>query len=153
MSNVPDLGIVRFEALHYYVQDLARSKRFYGECLDLPEVGRSDEATSSAGKQQTAVFDTGTVQIVVSQPDGEGGRAERYLRNHPDGIGTLVFEVKDVERCFELLDKRGGTPIQEIQRVKDADGEIAFFSITTPLGETTLRFVQRSGYGGIVPGI
>ena len=40
------LGIVRLEALHYYVHDLARSRRFYTEKFDFAEVGGSDEAVA-----------------------------------------------------------------------------------------------------------
>jgi 4-hydroxyphenylpyruvate dioxygenase len=84
---------------------------------------------------------------------GEGGRAWRYLRKHPDGVGTLNFEVTDVERCLRLLEGRGGTPIDDIRRAKDeAGGEIAFFSITTPFGDTTFRFVERRGYRALFPG-
>lgn len=153
MSRPESLGIKRLEAIHYYVHDLERSRRFYTDMLDIPEVGKSAIDIDQKGRQRAAVFDTGSLQIVVSQPLGEGGRAARYLRNHPDGIGTLIFEVEDAERAFKLLDARGGTPIQEVQRVKDDHGEIAYFSITTPLGDTTFRFVERKGYAAIFPGI
>jgi len=152
MSRPESIGIKRLEAIHYYVHDLARSRRFYTDMLDLPEVARSSLDVDQKGKQRAAIFDTGSLQIVVSEPLGEGGRAARYLRNHPDGIGTLIFEVEDVARTFALLDARGGTPIQEIQRVRDDHGEIAYFSITTPLGDTTFRFVERSRYRGVFPG-
>ena len=74
---------------------------------------------------------------------GEGGRAWRYLRKHPDGVGTLVFEVEDIERTFRLLEERGGTPISDIERFQDDGGTLAMFSITTPFGDTTFRFVER----------
>ncbi len=152
MSRPESLGIKRLEAIHYYVHNLERSRRFYGETLDIPEVGKSALDIELKGRQRAVVFDTGSLQIVVSEPMGEGGRAARYLRNHPDGIGTLIFEVEDVAKTFALLDARGGTPIQEIQRVRDDYGDIAYFSITTPLGDTTFRFVERSKYRGIFPG-
>jgi 4-hydroxyphenylpyruvate dioxygenase len=152
MSRPESLGIKRLEALHYYVHDLERSRRFYTETLDIPEVGKSAIDIDRKGRQRAAVFDTGALQIVVSEPLGDGGRAARYLRNHPDGIGTLIFEVEDIAKTFALLDERGGTPIQEIQRVRDDYGDIAYFSITTPLGDTTFRFVERPRYRGIFPG-
>ena len=153
MAQVESLRIKRLEALHYYVHDLARSRRFYSGLFDLPEVASSNEEVDQRGKQHSVVFDTGNVHIVVSAPLGQGGRASRYLRNHPDGIGTLIFEVEDAEHAFKLLDSRGGTPIQEVQRVRDDDGELRYFSITTPLGDTTFRFVERRGYRGMFPGL
>ena len=55
-----------------------------------------------------------------------------------------MFEVADAERAFRLLDGRGGTPIDDIARQATADGgELASFSVTTPFGDTTFRFVER----------
>ncbi len=95
MSNVESLRIKRLEAIHYYVHDLDRSRKFYTGMLDLPEVAKSSPELEARGKQRSVVFETGHSQIVVSAPVGEGGRASRYLKNHPDGIGTLIFEGKD----------------------------------------------------------
>jgi 4-hydroxyphenylpyruvate dioxygenase len=147
------LGILRIEALHYYVHDLERSRRFYTGKLDFAEVARSSGALEAEGHQRSAVFQAGDVRIVCSAPLGEGGRAWRYLRKHPDGIGTVVFEVEDAERCFRLLEERGGTPITDLQEHRDEGGTLRTFNITTPLGDTTFRFVERRGYRGLYEGI
>jgi 4-hydroxyphenylpyruvate dioxygenase len=147
------LGIRRIEALHYYVHDLERSRRFYLERMDFAEVGASTKALDREGHQHSAAFEAGGVRIVCSQPLGEGGRAWRYLRKHPDGIGTVIFEVEDAERCFRLLEERGGTPITDLQVYEDEGGTLRTFNITTPLGDTTFRFVERCGYRGLYPGV
>jgi 4-hydroxyphenylpyruvate dioxygenase len=90
---------------------------------------------------------------VCSAPQGEGGRAARYLAKHPDGIGTLAFEVDDIEHTFRILEQRGATPISDITRAQDAAGTLATFSITTPFGDTTFRFVERRGYLGLFAGM
>ena len=83
----------------------------------------------------------------------EGGRAARFLKKHPDGVGTLNFEVENIETTFRLLEERGGTPIQDIERATDSKGgTLAWFSITTPFGDTTFRFVERKGYLALFPG-
>ena len=82
----------------------------------------------------------------MHQPIGEGGRAWRYLRKHPEGVGTVVLEVEEIDRAFRLLDERGGTFITDIQRFTDDGGSLAMFSITTPFGDTTFRFLERRGY-------
>lgn len=152
MSKIEPLGIKKLEAIHYYVHDLERSRRFYTEKLDFAEVGGSSPELEAAAHQRSAIFQAGECVVVVSSPLGEGGRAARYLRKHPDGVGTLVFEVEDIERTFKLLESRGGTPIDDIQRATDAGGEFASFSITTPFGDTTFRFVERKGYTALFPG-
>ncbi|WP_437996381.1 VOC family protein [Sorangium sp. So ce185] len=152
MAKVESIGIKRVEALHYYVRDLERSRRFYTEKLDFQETAASSPELNAAAAQRSVVFQAGECAIVCSQPIGEGGRAWRYLRKHPDGVGTIVFEVEDVDRAFRLLDGRGGTPIDEIHRVTEGGGTFASFSITTPFGDTTFRFVERHGYPALFPG-
>jgi 4-hydroxyphenylpyruvate dioxygenase len=152
MSKIEPLGIKRIEALHYYVHDLERSRRFYTQLMDFRETGRSGEALERQGRQRSALFEAGACRVLCSQPVGEGGRAWRFLKKHPDGVGTVVFEVEDAERAFRLLDGRGGTPIGEVERFEDDGGPLAMFSITTPFGDTTFRFVERNGYRSLLPG-
>jgi 4-hydroxyphenylpyruvate dioxygenase len=153
MAKVESLGIKRLESVHYYVHDLERSRRFYTEVMDFAEIGGSSEELSNAGRQKSLAFMAGNAVVVCVAPQGEGGRASRWLRKHPDGVGTLNFEVEDVERAFRLLEARGGTPTDDIRRVEDKSGNaIAFFSTTTPFGDTTFRFIERRGYRPLFPG-
>jgi 4-hydroxyphenylpyruvate dioxygenase len=152
MAKVEPIGIKGIEALHYYVHDLERSRKFYTEKLDFEEIARSTPELEEASKQRSLVFQAGACRLVCSQPLGEGGRAWRYLRKHPAGVGTLIFEVEDIERAFRLLDSRGGTPIDDIMRSRDDGGDFASFSITTPFGDTTFRFVERRGFRSLFPG-
>jgi 4-hydroxyphenylpyruvate dioxygenase len=140
------IGIQRIEALHYYVRDLDRTRRFF------VEVGRSGPQLEQEGRQRSAAFQAGGALFVIHQPVGEGGRAWRYLRKHPEGVGTVVFDVEDIDRAFALLDERGGTFITDIQRFTDDEGTLAMFSITTPFGDTTFRFMERRGYRSLFPG-
>jgi 4-hydroxyphenylpyruvate dioxygenase len=153
VAQVESLGIVRLEALHYYVRDLERSRRFYTERLDFAETAVSGPELERAGRQRSAVFEAAAVRVVCSQPVGEGGRAWRWLRKHPDGVGTLVFEVEDAQRAFDLLEARGGTPITDVQRYRDDGGTLATFNVTTPFGDTTFRFVERRGFRAPYPGL
>jgi 4-hydroxyphenylpyruvate dioxygenase len=153
MAQLEPLGIVRLEALHYYVHDLERSRRFYTGRLDFAELAVSGPELEREGRQRSAVFEAGGVRVVCSQPAGEGGRAWRWLRKHPDGVGTLVFEVEDAQRTFDLLEARGGTPVTDVQRFTDDGGSLATFNITTPFGDTTFRFVERRGFRALYPGM
>ena len=152
-AKLAPLGLRRVEALHYYVHDLERSRRFYLDRLDFAEVAASGSDLERAGRQRSAVFEAGAARIVCSEPLGEGGRAWRYLRKHPDGVGTVVFEVEDAERCFRLLEERGGTPISDVQEHLDPGGTLRTFNVTTPLADTTFRFVERRGSPAMYPGM
>ena len=152
MPPIEPLGFKRLECIHYYVHDLERSRRFYTELLDFAEVGASSPELDARTRQRSALFEAGDCRVLVSQPVGEGSRAWRFLNKHPDGIGTLVYEVEDIEKAFRLLEERGGTMIDEIARDRNAQGTFATFSITTPLGDTTFRLVERQGYRDAFPG-
>jgi len=152
MTKPASLGIKRLEGIHYYVHDLERSRKFYTGKLDFAETWRSSPELEKAGRQRSACFQAGNVMVVCSSPIGEGGRAARFLAKHPDGVGTLIFEVEDVERTFTLLEERGGTPIDDIQTFTDDGGTLRQFSITTPFGDTTFRFRERRGYRALYPG-
>ena len=147
------LGIRRLLGFHYYVRDLERSRTFYLERLGFAEIGRSSPQLEAAGRQRALVFQAGDIIVTCSTPEGPGGRAARYLAKHPDGIGTLAFEVEDITRTFEELERRGGTPISEVQTIEDAHGKLSTFSITTPFGDTTFRFIESHGYLGLFPGM
>jgi 4-hydroxyphenylpyruvate dioxygenase len=148
------LGIKRIESVHWYVHDLARTRRFYTELMDFAELGESSPELAKRGRQHSVVFQAGDVKLICSAPVGEGGRAHRWLAKHPEGVGTLNFLVEDVEKTFKLLEARGGTIIDDaIQRFTDEQGgTLAFFSITTPFGNSTFRFIQRDGYQPLYPG-
>ena len=152
MGSVPTLGIRRIEAIHYYVRDLERSRHFYTDRLDFAEVGRSSEALVEGGRQRALVFEAGRCRVVCSSPVGTGGRAHRYLQKHPDGIGSIVFEVEDIERTFQLLEERGGTPVHDIQKSEREGSSFKTFVITTPFGDTTFRFVAHDANFPLYPG-
>ncbi len=148
------LGIKKVESVHWYVHDIERSRNFYTKLMDFAELGESGPALTTRGRQKSVVFRAGEVQLICSAPVGEGGRAWRWLQKHPEGVGTINFLVEDVEKTFRLLEERGGTIIDDaIQRfTDDRGGKLAFFSITTPFGNTTFRFMQRDGYAPVFPG-
>jgi 4-hydroxyphenylpyruvate dioxygenase len=152
MSKAESLGIKRLESVNYYVHDLERSRRFYTDVMDFAEIGESGAALTERGRQKAIAFEAGKCAVVCIAPQGADSRAARWLRKYPDGVGTLNFEVADAEKTFRLLEGRGGTPIDDVKREKDAHGEIAFFSITTPFGDTTFRFLERRGYRAVLPG-
>ena len=152
MAKLEPLGIKRLEGIHYYVNDLERSRKFYVGKLDFAETWRSTPELEATGKQKSACFSAGNIDIVCSTPAGEGGRAARFLSKHPDGVGTLIFEVEDADKAFRLLEERGGTAIADIETFKDDGGTLRQFSVTTPFGDCTFRFRERRGFMGLFPG-
>ena len=147
------LGIRKIAALVYYVHDLTRVRHFMLGKLDFAEIGESGPELTARGRQRSTVFQAGDINLIVCAPEGQGGRAWRWLRKHPEGVGTVVFEVEDIEHAFRLLEERGATMISDIERFADDGGTLAMFSITTPFGDTTFRFTERQGYRSFFPGL
>lgn len=145
--------IQRLAGFEHYVRDLARMRRFYVERMGLSEVGRSPAAPERLGAHESRVFRAGNVNVICSAPRDPSSPAARYLARHPEGIGSLIFEVADIGRAFARLEHNGATPIGEIERQTDAHGTIDSFAITTPLGDTLFRFIERRGYRGALPGL
>ena len=68
-------------------------------------------------------------------------------------MGTLVFRVEDIQTTFDVIERRGGTPMASIRWQPLADGtRFGHFSITTPFGDTTFRFVERESRKMPYPG-
>jgi 4-hydroxyphenylpyruvate dioxygenase len=149
----PKIGLQRLLGAHYYVRNLERSRRFYVDAMDFAEIGCSSATLESEGHQRSLVFQAGECLIVCSEPLAPSSRAGRYLAKHPDGIGTLIFQVGDIKHAFAELERAGGTPIDDIRHAEDEGGRLSTFSITTPFGDTTFRFIERSGYRGLFPGM
>jgi len=142
----------RLVGFEYYVRDLERIAGFYRERLGFALVGQSGPTREQQSRERSYAFQAGPSTIVCSTPLDETSRAARYLARHPDGVGSLVFEVSDIQRTFAKLEQNGATPIGEVEAFDEPGGHLSTFSITTPFGDTLFRFVQRDGGAGLLPG-
>ena len=100
------LGVDGIDSLHYYVSDLGRMGGFLTDKLDFAEIGRSSEEMEARGGQQSRVYRAGNVTLTVSTPVTEACRAARWLKKHPEGVGTIAFTVRDIEHTYRLLAQR-----------------------------------------------
>jgi 4-hydroxyphenylpyruvate dioxygenase len=150
--KLESIGIRRLDALHYYVHDLDRSRRFYTGMMDFAETAVSSPELERDIHQRSALFEAGDVRVLVSQPTGTGpSDASLYLKKHPDGVGMLLFEVDDIDRTFQLVESRGGTPTTDVKTVREGAGSFRSFGITTPFGDTEFRFVSRRDFPAPYP--
>ncbi len=144
---VESLGIVRVESLSVCVNDLEAAQRFYVGQLDFGDLGGSSPELEARTGQRSAVFKAGEYAVVCTAPLLPRSHAARFLRRHPEGVWGTNFEVRDVDRTFRLLESRGGTPLSDVRRERDAEGgALAHFAIATPFGDTLFRFVRREGF-------
>jgi len=139
------LGILGYDSFHFIVADIARSRRFYGDAMGFTEVAAASAAKVTKGGEEASVFGSGQIRVLVSTPVRKDSRAARYLRIHPDGISSLAFRVRSVEKAWAFLEKRGGTFLSDIQTDEAGGGTFRTFNIATPLDDVTFRFIEREG--------
>src|SRR5882724_6759585 len=147
------LGLKCVSSVQLYVRDLERWRDYYIRRLDFTEVAVSTSDFESQHQARACAVEAGSARFVITSPTGTDGDAARWLHKHPEGVGCVSFEVEDAERAFALLKARGATPTDVIQRRADQDGVVSWFDITTPIGDTLFRFVQRAGRTPILPGL
>src|SRR5882724_4630123 len=143
------LGLVGFDSFHFLVADIDRSHQFYTKLLDWPLVARSGKGLTERSAQQTNVYAAGDIRVVVSTPLSDRGRAAAYLRNHPDGVSSVSFRVKNIDQAWDFLAPRGATFLSDIETYRDeAGGSYRRFLVATPLGDLVYRFVEKKEYAG-----
>ncbi|MFI5298364.1 MAG: 4-hydroxyphenylpyruvate dioxygenase family protein [Polyangiales bacterium] len=152
-----NFGLLGFDAYHFAVTDLARSRKFYEDRFGFVEVAHGSEELTGRTGQRSVVYGAGKVRVVLSTPDERSShssecKAARYLRRHPAGVMSLSFRVENLERAWDVLEKRGATMLGEPLEHKDGDGSYRSFEIATPLGEVAFRYIERKNHPRFAPG-
>ena len=147
------IGVLGYDSYTFVVENLERSRAFYTSRFDFRESARASrelvEQTGDAG----VVFAAGDVRVLVKAPLTQSGGAARYLRRHPAGIATLAFRVRDLDHTRAFLAARHATFLGDDVDARDAQGgRYRAFSIATPLGEATFKFVERNDFASFAPG-
>lgn len=151
-GNGNGLGLLGYDSFHFMVSDLERSRQFYTKLLDWPLVGQSGKELTERSGQMSHVYAANDIHVVVSTPLAATGRAGHYLRNHPDGISSITFRVRDIVRAWEYLAPRGATFLTDIETDRNKEGgTYKRFLIATPLGDVAFRFIERDHYPAFAP--
>jgi len=139
------LGIQGYDSYEFVVSDLERSRRFYTEMMDVPDVARLDERVAAERGENAFLFHAGKAQCICVTPRERGSQAARWLKRHPDGVRIVGFRVRDLDHTRRVLSQREAAFCTDIVEETDSDGgPYRFFDIATPLGDVRFRFVQRS---------
>jgi 4-hydroxyphenylpyruvate dioxygenase len=141
-----NLGIQEIESIDFVVRDLDRSERFYTGKMDFALAARSTPEHEEAAGERALVFDAAKVRVQCTTPLRPDSDAGRFLRMHPDGIRTVTFRVTDLDHAWKTLESRGANFIAEPEGTKPGAKQVyRHFSIASPLGDVTYRFLQKSG--------
>jgi 4-hydroxyphenylpyruvate dioxygenase len=145
------LGMERVASMHLFVRDLERSRDHYVKNLDFAEIARSTTDFEMEHRARASVVEAGGARFVLMEPLGSKGESFRWLEKHPEGIGRIVFDVRNAARAFRLLTERGATAMTGLERRNVEGGTVVWFDIATPFGDTVFRFVEHAGHTPIMP--
>ncbi|MCC5948477.1 MAG: 4-hydroxyphenylpyruvate dioxygenase [Nitriliruptoraceae bacterium] len=148
---VPELPILGYDAIEYWVGNAKQSAYFYRSALGFrlvayagPETGVRDRASY--------VLEQGRIRLVLTSALQADHRISAHHRVHGDGIRDVAFRVPDARAAFGAATARGATPLDQPYTVRDADGRLVVASIAV-FGDTIHSFVERDGYDGVyLPG-
>jgi 4-hydroxyphenylpyruvate dioxygenase len=151
-TKTASLGIVGYDSYEFIVTDLERSRRFYRQMLDVPEIGRLSDSEAARRGETAYLFKAGKALFSCVTPRERGSRADRWLKRHPDGIAVLGLRVRDLDHTRRVLERRCATFCTDIHAFADQSGApYRYFEIASPLGDVRVRFVERQA-GGVPPG-
>jgi 4-hydroxyphenylpyruvate dioxygenase len=151
MARSKELGIKALAAVHFYVNELDRFRRFWVDQLDFAFVAASTDEQQAQTGMRTEVYEAGRARYVVSQSVDPSSEAGRWMVRHPDGVGELIFEVDDVQTTYRVLESRGAAMVNEVASIESGGGTWSSFSIATAFGDTLFTFVQNNGFSDPVP--
>ena len=103
MAASEELGIKGIHNFHFFVEKPERSFDFYTRGFGWNEVAKSSAEMEERSGQQSKVYAAGDIDVLVSTPQNDSCRAARYLRRHPAGVGSISFEVEDIDRAYKFL--------------------------------------------------
>lgn len=150
--NREPLPLLGIDAIHFFVGNLVRARRFYESRMGFHEVARPTLDLTRRAEMESIVLGAGQARLLLSSPLTGTSRAGRYLRRHPDGVPEIIFRVSDLDQAYRALRARDATFVTERTDVRSPIGAARWFTIATPLGDVDFTFLERPDGPFVPPG-
>ncbi len=139
-----------FDYVHHYVGNARHSALYYASLFGFkivgylgPETGVRDRV-SYLLKQNDLVF-------AISAALVPGHPIQQWVNLHGDGVGEISLRVSDPARSLAFALEAGAEKVSDAITLRDEHG--TFIRATIGIyGETTLSFINRDNYSGVLPG-
>lgn len=148
----PGLGLIGLDAVHFFVGNLSRARRFYQTRMEFDEVAVSTIDFSHRDEMESVVYQAGDARLMFSAPLSGSSRAGRYLRRHPDSACELILRVRNLDAAWETLAARDATFVTDRIGAQTETGPARYFVIATPLGDVNFTFLERPDGPFVPPG-
>ncbi len=146
-----DLGLKRIHHVEYLVGNAKQASYYYRRAFGFSQTCYSGLETGNR-ENTSYVLEQEKARLVFTCPMTSGGRINRFLDKHGDGVLDIAFEVDDVDAAFAEAVQRGATAVREPFDMTDADGTVRRAAIGT-YGDTIHSFLTVKDYQGpFLPG-
>ena len=146
------LGIIGLDAVHFFVGNLSRARRFYQTRLEFDEIAQSTSDMRERDQMESVVYQAGEARLMFSAPLSGNSRAGRYLRRHPDSACELIMRVRDLDVAWKVLQQRDATFVTGPIEARTETGPARYFVVATPLGDTNITLLERPDGPFVPPG-
>ncbi len=121
-ENGSGLGIIGYDSYEFVVADVERSRRFYTEMMDVPEVARLDERAAAERGEDALLFTPARPAACASPPANADRLRTVGSEGIPDGVRVVSFRVRDLGATREVLAERGAAFCTEVVERVDGQG-------------------------------
>lgn len=141
------VSLQRIDHVRLIVGNARQSAYFYRNAFGFEVVGYAGLETRMK-HESGYVLRQGKITFVLSAPLNSTHPHNARLVSHGDSVGTVAFEVPNVEKAYEQVTARGAVGVLEPQVLEDAHGQYETAEIEA-YGDVRYAFINRSRYKGV----
>jgi 4-hydroxyphenylpyruvate dioxygenase len=145
------LHLKRIHHVEFWVGNAKQAAYYYRRAFGFSEFAYAGLETGQRDRASYALRQN-KVSFVMTTPMEPGGRLNRHLDRHGDGVRDIAFEVADADAAYEEALKRGAQSAMEPQDLRDEHGTVRRAAIRT-WGDTIHSLISLRDYSGpFLPG-
>jgi len=142
--------ITGFDYVHHYVGNARHSAHFYASLFGFQIVGYLGPETGVRDRVSYLLQQNDLVFLITAGLH-PGHPIQDWVVKHGDGIGEISVRVKNPELAMAFAIQNGASAVSQPVKITDEQGVFERSTIGI-YGDTTLSFINREGYKGILPG-
>jgi 4-hydroxyphenylpyruvate dioxygenase len=141
------LPIKGMDHVELYVGNAKQAAHYYRTAFGFTNTAYSGLETGTRDRA-SYVLEQGKIRLIVSTALGPDHPISRHVHLHGDGVAVIAMAVPDAASAYRESTKRGATGAIPFTEVSDDQGTLRFSAIRC-YGDTIIKFVDRSDYGGV----
>ncbi len=147
MTQEDFLPIKGVDHIEFYVGNAKQAAHYYRTGMGFTHTAYSGLETQQR-HHASYVMEQGNIRLVLTAPLGPDSAIARHVHLHGDGVGVIALEVEDAASAYQESTRRGATGAIPPTQAEDDHGVFRYSAIRC-YGDTLIKFVDRSGYGGV----